>query len=138
MPVLPSGLFRWADTNNHKLVNQDHLENQTLTHAGCTWRMLAIVLSTLVTEQAYWTLQNPQQNPGVGIADTSPDQSNPGSLLIQEVVKLPLEFVRQLSIKVQHERPGKSLLAKSTRTHGDMLSNMCVFCVGPQGGAATR
>lgn len=27
---------------------------------------------------------------------------------LQEVVKLPLEFVRQLSIKVQHQRPGKT------------------------------
>lgn len=27
---------------------------------------------------------------------------------IQEVVKLPLEFVRQLSIKVQHQRPGET------------------------------
>ncbi|TWW62798.1 Inositol-pentakisphosphate 2-kinase [Takifugu flavidus] len=58
--------------------------------------MLATVLSAVVTVQ----------NPQVGIADTSPDGINPGSLLIQEVVKLPLEFVRQLSIKVQHERPG--------------------------------
>lgn len=29
-------------------------------------------------------------------------------LSLQEVVKLPLEFVRQLSIKVQHQRPGRS------------------------------
>lgn len=28
---------------------------------------------------------------------------------IQEVVKLPLEFVRRLSIKVQHQRPGKAV-----------------------------
>lgn len=31
------------------------------------------------------------------------------SLTRQEVVKLPLEFVRQLSIKVQHQRPGKTV-----------------------------
>lgn len=30
------------------------------------------------------------------------------SISLQEVVKLPLEFVRQLSIKVQHQRPGKA------------------------------
>lgn len=74
------------------------------------------------------------QNPQVGIADTSPDESDPGSLLIQEVVKLPLEFVRQLSIKVQHERPGKSFLTRSTHphthTHGDLLS-MFMSSVGP-------
>lgn len=33
-------------------------------------------------------------------------QTSPTSSSVQEVVKLPLEFVRQLSIKVQHQRPG--------------------------------
>ncbi|TNM89191.1 hypothetical protein fugu_005446 [Takifugu bimaculatus] len=57
-------------------------------------------------EQAFRQIQN--------IVDFS---SNVMSILLGEkfvhsgeVVKLPLEFVRQLSIKVQHERPGKGVL----------------------------
>lgn len=38
---------------------------------------------------------------------------------LQEVVKLPLEFVRQLSIKVQHQRPGK------TKTHDIIQFDIC-------------
>lgn len=57
------------------------------------------------------------------MSGTSPQESNPGALLTQEVVKLPLEFVRQLSIKVQDQRPGKtSLLHARARVHGYMTS----------------
>jgi len=46
---------------------------------------------------------------------------------LQEVVKLPLEFVRQLSIKIQHQRPGTMFSVNFMG--GNMWFEICWGCL---------